>query len=56
MEILSSIVDAVNNVLWSYVLIIVLVGCGIWFTLSTKFVQLRMLPEMLRVLTEGIGS
>ncbi len=56
MEILSSIVDAVNNVLWSYVLIIVLVGCGIWFTLSTRFVQVRLLPEMLRVLTEGIGS
>ena len=56
MEVFSSLVDAVNNILWSYVLIIVLVGCGIWFTLSTKFVQLRMLPEMLRVLTEGIGS
>ena len=56
MEVFSSIVDAVNNVLWSYVLIIVLVGCGIWFTLSTKFVQVRLLPEMLRVLTEGIGA
>ena len=56
MEIFSSMVDAVNNVLWSYVLIVVLVGCGIWFTLSTHFVQLRMLPEMLRVLTEGIGA
>ncbi len=56
MEVFSSLVDAVNNILWSYVLIVVLVGCGIWFTLSTKFVQLRLLPEMLRVLTEGIGS
>lgn len=56
MEVFSSLVDAINNVLWSYVLIIVLVGCGIWFTLSTRFVQLRLLPEMLRVLTEGIGS
>ena len=56
MEVFSSIVDAVNNVLWSYVLIIVLVGCGIYFTLSTRFVQVRLLPEMLRVLTEGIGA
>ena len=56
MEVFSSLVDAVNNILWSYVLIIVLVGCGIWFTLSTKFVQVRLLPEMLRVLTEGIGA
>lgn len=56
MEILNSIVNAINNVLWSYVLIVVLVGCGLWFTFSTRFVQLRLLPEMLRLLTEGIGK
>ncbi|MBR1694727.1 MAG: sodium:alanine symporter family protein, partial [Selenomonas sp.] len=56
MELLNSVVDGINTLLWSYVLIIVLVGCGIYFTLSTKFVQLRMLPEMLRLLTEGIGA
>ena len=56
MESLHGIINAVNTVLWSYVLIIVLVGIGIWFTLRTKLVQVRMLPEMLRLLTEGIGS
>ena len=56
MEFLNSAVSAINNVLWSYVLIIVLVGCGIWFTLSTKFVQLRMLPEMVRLLISGVGT
>ncbi len=55
MELLNSVVDAVNNVLWSYVLIVVLVACGLYFTVSTRFVQVRMLPEMLRLLTEGIG-
>ena len=55
MEVLNSVVDAVNNVLWSYVLIVVLVACGLYFTVSTRFVQVRMLPEMLRLLTEGIG-
>ena len=55
MDALNAVVSAINNVLWSYVLIVVLVGCGIWFTLSTRFVQLRMLPEMIRLLTEGIG-
>ena len=49
-------INAINTVLWSYVLIVVLVGIGIWFTLRTKFVQVRMLPEMLRLLTEGMGS
>ena len=56
MELFNAGVDAVNNVLWSYVLIVVLVGCGLYFTFSTRFVQLRMLPEMLRLLTEGIGK
>ncbi len=56
MDLLNTIVNAVNEVLWSYVLIVVLVGCGLYFTLSTRFVQVRMLPEMLHLLTEGIGK
>ena len=56
MEMLNAAVSAVNNVLWSYVLIVVLVGCGLWFTFSTRFVQLRMLPEMVRLLVSGIGT
>lgn len=56
MDLLNSIVNQINDVLWSYILIIVLVGCGIWFTISFKLVQVRMLPEMLRLLTEGVGK
>ena len=55
MELLNSAVDAINNVLWSHVLIVVLVACGLYFTVSTRFVQVRMLPEMIRLLTEGVG-
>lgn len=56
MEVINSVVSAINDVLWSYVLIIVLVGCGIWFTLTTRFVQVRMFPHMLKLLTEGVGQ
>lgn len=56
MDFLNTVVNDINTILWSYVLIIVLISCGLWFTLSTKFVQIRMLPEMLRLLTEGIGK
>ncbi|WP_029545062.1 sodium:alanine symporter family protein [Selenomonas sp. AB3002] len=56
MDILNSAVDSINTLLWSYVLIVVLVGCGLYFTLTTGLVQLRMLPEMFRVLSEGIGK
>lgn len=45
MDAMNAVVSAINNVLWSYVLIVVLVGCGIYFTLSTHLVQLRMLPR-----------
>ncbi len=53
---LNQAVSAVNDVLWSYVLIIMLVGCGLWFTFKMKFTQLTMLPEMIRLMGEGVGT
>lgn len=45
-------ITAVNDAIWGYVLIAALVGCGVWFTVKTRFVQFRMLFEMIRLLTE----
>ena len=56
MDSMNAAVNAVNDVLWSYVLIVVLIACGLYFTFATRFVQVRMLPEMLWLLTEGIGK
>lgn len=53
---LNDIVTSVNDILWSYVLIIMLVGLGIWFTARTGFVQVRLLPEMVRLVGEGAGA
>lgn len=53
---LNDIVGVINDFLWSYVLIIMLLGLGLWFTLRTKFVQIRCLPEMFRLMTEGAGA
>ena len=50
---IEELITAVNDVLWSYVLIVALVGCGLWFTWRTRFVQFRMVGEMLRLLTES---
>lgn len=52
-QILQNMVGATNDFLWSKLLIIMLVSCGIYFTYKTKFVQFRMLKEMVRVLMEG---
>ena len=42
MELLNSLVGQINDILWSYVLIILLIGAGIIFTIRTKFVQIRL--------------
>ncbi|GAK03499.1 LOW QUALITY PROTEIN: sodium/alanine symporter [Geomicrobium sp. JCM 19037] len=38
--------------LWTYVLIALLIIAGLYFTIRTNFVQIRMFPEMFRVITE----
>ena len=53
---MNELITDVNDVIWSYVLIVALVGCGIWFTWRTRFVQFRMVGEMLRLLTESAVS
>ena len=50
---MNELITAVNDVIWSYVLIVALVGCGLWFTWRTRFVQFRMVGEMIRLLTES---
>ncbi|MFD1065950.1 alanine/glycine:cation symporter family protein [Oceanobacillus locisalsi] len=52
MDIFESILGHVNDFLWSYILIIVLLGLGLYFTIRTKFVQFRLLPEMFRAVAD----
>ena len=47
------IINQVNDLLWGYVIIAVLVGCGVWFTVRMRFVQFRMLGEMVRLLFDS---
>ncbi len=49
---LDSIISSVNDALYTYILIIVLVLGGLYFTFRTKFVQFRMIPDMFRAVTE----
>ncbi len=44
-----------GDALWGYILIAVLIGCGLWFTWRTRFVQFRMIGEMMRLLTDSIA-
>ena len=47
------IINQANDLLWGYVIIAVLVGCGVWFTVRMRFVQFRMLGEMVRLLNDS---
>ena len=52
MEFIGKIVGAASNALYSYVLIIVLVLAGLYFTLRTKGAQIGMLPEQIKTVPE----
>ena len=49
---LNLALESINDAMWTYVLIGALVLCGLYFTVRTRFVQFRMLGEMVRVLKD----
>ncbi len=55
----ANLIDPISKVLYSYVLIYVLVAVGIYFTIRTKFIQVRyfrrMLNQVLHSRTTGDG-
>lgn len=56
MELFSQIINETNHILWTYILIAMLLGCAIWFSIKTKFVQFRMLGEMIRLLGDSTAK
>lgn len=52
MDTLLNWIQELNDFVYTYILIILLVGAGLYFTIKTKFVQVRLFPEMFRVLGE----
>lgn len=54
MQLDFSILDQINDVLWTYVLILLLVGCALYFTVKSRFVQFRMIGEIFRLVGEAV--
>ena len=52
MEAFASIVSTISGWLYGYILIALLIGAGLYFTIRTKFVQFRLLGESIRVIKE----
>lgn len=54
---LNKYLEQINDFLWGWnfhSIIIVLVSCGVYFTIKTRFVQFRMIGEMFRLLVESV--
>ena len=44
----NKILTSINDFMYTYILIILLVGVGIYFTIRTRFVQIRLIGDGLR--------
>lgn len=49
---LGQLISIVNDWLYTYILIVLLIAAGLYFTLRTRFVQFRLFAESIRVVGE----
>lgn len=42
---IQQLIESVNNILWTYVLTTMLCLCALWFTIKTRFCQIRMIGD-----------
>ena len=56
MRVVDWLVGPANDFIWTYVVIGLLLVIGIYFTIRTKFVQIRLFGEMFRLIFEKKGS
>lgn len=53
---MDKIISTINDLVWSNALIILCMGVGIYFSIITRFVQVRYLKEMVTLLFDGKSS
>ncbi|MBR2206354.1 MAG: alanine:cation symporter family protein [Prevotella sp.] len=51
---MAAFFTSLNDWLWGNFLVAALVCCGLWFTWRTRFVQFRMIGEMIRLLGDSV--
>ena len=49
---LGDLIGTLSNYLYTYILVILLIAAGLYFTIRTRFVQFRMVGESIRVVGE----
>lgn len=53
---MEDFISAINDIVWSNALIILCLGAGIYFSIITRFLQVRYLKQMLSLLFKGESS
>ncbi len=53
---MNTLLDNINDFLWTYVLVAVLLGAGLYFTIRLRGVQFGMIGEMCRLLIKSGGK
>ncbi len=53
---MEQVATFINDIIWSNALILLCIGAGIYFSVATRFLQLRYIKEMVRLLFDGKAS
>ncbi|MGV0401009.1 alanine/glycine:cation symporter family protein [Corynebacterium segmentosum] len=53
---MANFLDALNSIIWSPALVFLCLGAGVYFTVVTRGLQVRCLPDMLRQISKGEKS
>lgn len=53
---MSELINNINSIIWSNALIYLCLGAGLFFSIITRFVQVRHIKEMCRLLYKSKGS
>ncbi|HEY0668988.1 MAG TPA: alanine/glycine:cation symporter family protein [Sphingobacteriaceae bacterium] len=53
---MEKIINSINDIVWSNALILLCMGAGIYFSFVTRFLQIRYIREMIRLLFKGESS
>lgn len=53
---MAALFDWLNGVIWSPALVFLCLAAGVYFTIVTKFIQFRGIPDMLKQLVRGEKS
>ena len=52
MDFIAGIISSISGYMYSYILIALLIAAGLYFSFRTRFVQIRLLGESIRVIAE----